>query len=296
MNTLEQYDFHTTLTRLDDIDKWLNSRGIKSHNRVRAYRRNIQDILDTQAKHEIGQFQTNLSIERARERFWSYIEADEFVRAVDALRSCFKDEVPGAPITKALNGPADLFLENADNNRGRNFMFELVIGGRLAAAGFHPSFDSGPDVHFEFANLQVAVQCKRPLSTKAFEKTIGKGIAQLKADRADLGLIAVSVSRILNAGDPNQIHEVSHPEMARGYVQDRLLEIAQQTQRLWSGRLENAGILFYAFIPICSSDGMYWPTRSEALFPLRPNGVTSTLLESLAKSLIASPAKQPTRG
>ncbi len=108
----------------------------------------------------------------------------------------FGDHVPAAPVERALHGPADLFLETAQNSEGRNFGFELVIGGLLAPAGLVPAFDDGPDVSFKFAGLRVAAQCKRPLGRTGLEKNIGKAIAQLETDDADIKLVALSASRL----------------------------------------------------------------------------------------------------
>jgi hypothetical protein len=164
-------------------------------------------MIEVEASGGIEALQATIPFAKAREVLWSYVEADEFVRAVSALRYCLGDEPAAAPIERALHGPPDLFLEDARNSGGRNFMFELIMGGRLAAAGFSPSFYKGPDVQFEFAGLQVAVQCKRPFSASGLEKNIRKAINQLKEAKADLGLIAISVSRLLNPGDPDNIPE-----------------------------------------------------------------------------------------
>jgi hypothetical protein len=216
------------------------------------------------------------------------IDADEFVWAVTALRNSLGDELAAAPIEKSLNGPADLYLESAKNSDGRNFMFELIIGGRLAGAGFRPSFDKGPDVQVEFAGLQMGIQCKRPFSVAGLQPTIRKAIHQLEAGKTDLGLIAVSVSRLLNSGDPNSIPEVVNQEDGHPYLQARIQQIAQQTERFWSGKLERAGMLFYAFTPVrCQERPRFFPERCETLLPLGPGEVTSTLLKCFAQSLNA---------
>ena len=202
------------------------------------------------------------------------------------LRESLGDELAGLPIKNALNGPADLFLENDKNNEGRNFMFELILAGRLAGAGFRPSFDKGPDVHVKFADLQVAFQCKRPLSANRLEKNIGKAIDQLKKDNADLKLIAVSVSRLINAGDPEDMPEVRHRELGHPYLQGRLQEIAERTRRFWSGKLDRAGILFYAFTPIrCQGDPRFFFERCKAMHPLGTDELTCTYLKCFAQSL-----------
>jgi hypothetical protein len=199
---LELYDFRETLLALDDLDVWLTSLGHNCQDRIRRYRDNIRQMLDVESRGAMEALQASVLWTRAREILWSYIEADEFVRAATSLRRRLGDHIPAAPIERALQGPTDLFLETAQNNTGRNFGFELVIAGRLAAAGLRPAFDSGPDISFEFAGLRVAVQCKRPLGLAGLEKNIGKAIAQFEAHNADLKLLALSVSRLVNAGDP----------------------------------------------------------------------------------------------
>jgi hypothetical protein len=104
----------------------------------------------------------------------------------EPLRACLGDDLPAAPLSNALNGPADLYLETHKNSQGRNFMFELIMGARLAKAGITPSFDKGPDLQFQFDGLRAAIQCKRPLTVEGLESTIGSAISQLKKDTADL--------------------------------------------------------------------------------------------------------------
>jgi len=286
---IERYDFNEVLSSLDDISQWLNSLGFTTPDRVRVYCRNIRKMIAVEASGGMEALQATIPFAAAREIFWSYIDADEFVRAVTALRNSLGDEAAAAPIEKALNGPADLFLENENNSEGRNFMFELIIGGRLAAAGFRPSFNKGTDVHVEFEGLQVSIQCKRPLSMSGLEKNIMKAIHQLKADKADLSLIAVSVSRLLNSGDPNSIPEVPHHELGHSYLRTRIHEIALQTKRFWFGKMDRAGILFYAFLPIRSYErpSCRFPERYEGMCPMGSDEVTTALLKRFAQSMRA---------
>jgi hypothetical protein len=285
-SAVERYDFNDTLARLDDISHWLNDLGFTTPDRVRVYGRNIRRMIEVHAKGGMEALQATLPFTEAREVFWSYMDADEFVRAVAALRDSLGDEAAAAPIEKALNGPADLFLESPNNSDGRNFMFELIMGGRLAGAGFRPSFDKGPDVQVEFAGLQVDIQCKRPFSASGLESNIRKAIHQLEAGKAGLNLIAVSVSRLLNSGDPDSIPEVSRHELGHLYVQSEIQKIAKETKRFWSGKLDRTGILFYAFTPIRSLEKYgYFPHRCESMFPLSGDDLTATLLKCFAQKL-----------
>jgi hypothetical protein len=288
----ESYPFTETLSRLDEIDTWLRSVGQGSHDRVRHSRKNIQEMIELQTHDQIEadiEAIKNTPLEKAREILWSYVEAHEFVAAVDPLRANLGDDFPLSPVAKALEGPADLFLENQRNNQGRNFMFELVMGGRLAAAGLRPSFDRGPDLEVEFAGLRVAVQCKRPLSQSGLEANINKAISQLKTDNAELSLVAVSVSRLLNPGDLGGIPEVAQAELAHAHLQERVRKIADETRRFWRGKLDRAGILFYAFMPIrwLQASGHYGHImeRCEIMCPIATGEPTETLLRCLARSL-----------
>ena len=283
---LDHYDFNDTLSRLDEIIQWLKGAGFNKTDRIRVYRRNIAKMLDVNANRAIDDLQATIPIAAAREIFWSYIDADEFVRTMTALRNTLGDKAAVALIEKALNGPADLFQENPNNNAGRNFMFELIIAGRLAGAGFKPSFDNGPDVHVEFAGLQVGIQCKRPSSKASLEGNIRKALQQLKNGTAELNLIAISVSRLLNNGDPFRVPQVQRHEDGYPQLEARVRQIADETSRFWYGKLSPAGILFYAFVPFrCLAKPNYWPVRCETIYPLSNDPFTTTVLRSFAESL-----------
>ena len=213
-----------------------------------------------------------MSEARVREMLWSIVEADEFVRAVVPLRSVLGDEMAGAPIQKALSGPSDLLLETSKNSRGRNFMFELIMGGRLAKAGIIPAFDRGPDVSFELHSLRVAMQCKRPFSPQGVKDVIRKAISQLQTDGADLRLIAISVSRLLNPGEVDFVPIVDSPHAGQNLLDDQGRRIADLSRTYWKGKLERSGILFYGFTPVrwVQENGRFGfaSLRAETLCPV----------------------------
>ena len=88
-------------------------------------------------------------------------------------------------------------------------MFEFIMGERPAKSGFLPAFDKGPDLQFRFRGLRVTMPYKRPFSR---EGIIGKAITQAEVDGADLSAIAISVSRLFNAGDADEIPTVENPQ------------------------------------------------------------------------------------
>jgi hypothetical protein len=285
----EPYPFEETLAQLDEINGWLRGLGYGAHDRIRKYQKNIREMLRLQSPEDIGVLQSIPETKR-REILWSYVESAEFVRAVVPLRACLGDDLPAVPIDRALDGPSDLYLENQRNSQGRNFMFELIMGGRLARAGIVPAFDRGPDLQFDFRGLRVAMQCKRPFSRDGLKANIGKAISQLKADCADLSLIAVSVSRLWNSGDPNDIPEVAGTVAGQAYLFARGREIADESRRFWKERLDRGGILFYGFAPVCwlMDNGRFGHAtlRAETMCPVMDaDQNTKLLLAELARSL-----------
>jgi hypothetical protein len=108
----EPYDFCGLVTRLGDLANWLSSIGISAPDRLRRYRQNIERMLEVEARGEIEELQKTTPLEEAREILWSYVEGDELVRALDALRP-HDDPNLRVQIARALKGPPDLFLEDA---------------------------------------------------------------------------------------------------------------------------------------------------------------------------------------
>lgn len=286
----EPYPFEDTLARLDEIDQWLCSSGYRAHDRIRKYRKNIRNMLKLQAWDENLDSIQNISEARRREILWSYVESEEFVRAVSPLRERLGDNLPAVPIHRALDGPTDLYLETQRGSQGRNFMFELIMGGRIAKAGFTPEFNQGPDVQFKYRGIRVGVQCKRPFSRHGLEESINKAISQLRANGADLSIIAISVSRIWNGGGPSEIPVVRDPSSGHAHLNLKGREIADESKRYWKEKLGHAGIFFYAYAPVCwpMENGRYGyaTIRAETLCPVKSDDIsTKRLLTDLAHDL-----------
>jgi hypothetical protein len=77
--------------------------------------------------------------EKRREILWYLVESIEFVDAIGALRKSGCD-IPKHVLEKALQGPADAYLEDNKSNQGRNAMFEIAVAGRAAFAGLRPVY------------------------------------------------------------------------------------------------------------------------------------------------------------
>ena len=201
---MERLGYGELAASLTEIDQWLSDIGLDRHDRIRVHQRNILELADALDSGTLGEVVSNLSGEKRRQILWSFVESMEFADAVDALRRKGCD-IPREVLEKALKGPSDVSLEDETSNLGRNTMFEIAIAGRVAFAT--PRIGGEPDVFFEFENRQMFVQCKRVLSEASITKRINEAAGQLRrdllrsSDSRDCGLIAISLSRLINPGD-----------------------------------------------------------------------------------------------
>jgi hypothetical protein len=265
----EVYDFGKLISDLDEIDRWLEDIGFVNPDRIRKYKSNIRRMLEVQESGRIADLQETMPFPQAREILWSYVEADEFVRAIVALRKYYGTELKEI-LHFVLKGPADLYLETARTKQPRDRLFELIMAGRLATAGYQPYFNRGVDVSCDFATMRVDLECKRPLTEGGIEAAIAKGIEQLARATGELGLIALSLSRIIVPGDPEAIATVPAGQTLT-YLEQRFGEIIEPAKRFWESRPSTrlSGVLFYAFVPIriLSGPPFYIPTRLERVVP-----------------------------
>lgn len=223
--TGESYDFDQLMRQLVDANSWLADLGYSGNHRVRKYYSTLKRVIDAQNTGIFETFRPGLSPREEREFFWSLVDGDELSRALISLR-----QVPGLDIRhqldRMLKGPVDVLEERADSgkatNDARNIAFELIMTGRLVASGFRPYVDKGPDIQFEFAGLQVAVQCKRLFSAKGLEKRTREAARQLdSATHADLKLAAISLSRLLTTGDPRALPPLTNGSAIFPYLRSR---------------------------------------------------------------------------
>lgn len=180
---MERLNYHELLEKLDGIDTRLSKMGLGQHDRIRIHRRNIAELARASDDDTLEQIAADMSGEKRREILWSFVESIEFVDALDALdqQGC---SIPKDLLERALEGPADVYLESDKSNQGRNAMFEIAIAGAAALAGSKPTLGGEPDVVFEFENRRILVQCKRVLSDSAVPRRIGEASKQLTRDLA----------------------------------------------------------------------------------------------------------------
>ncbi|MGB2602193.1 MAG: hypothetical protein WBC78_01270 [Candidatus Sulfotelmatobacter sp.] len=188
-------------------------------------------------------------------------EALEFCAVFEA----FHDQ-PSARIRpklmRALSGPERLFDETPQNSEARNTMFELFLAADWKLNGLDVELGD-PDVTLLVEGHSFSVECKRPYQPGRLYDNLRSARTQLRRKRLGPdpqahGLIAVSVSRILNPGNLC----FTTPSMNdKSLLGDRLEKVLHENEALIA-RLEPdpsfCGILFHASTPVDVGPGEHF--------------------------------------
>ena len=217
MDRITYVDIHQGL---DEVDTWLRSMGLDQNHRIRQNKRNLATMA----------------------------EAATSGTLVDLIAKA------------ALDGPVDLQAENLTSNRGRNTMFEIVLAGKLAAGGLKPILGGEPDVWVGLNDRNLLIQCKRVFSRNGILKCLKDASRQLKrdllrsSDPRDCGLIAISLSRICNAGD--KILVVPSEEALRDKLREEvdvvMAEVSHMYREVKDPKI--AGVAFHLATPAFRED------------------------------------------
>lgn len=258
------------LAEIDEILAWAAQHGIKRRTRFHVYRDNIVWLRAHDEEHDRPRIHAQLANEgRLTEILSTMAESMELVEVIPRLRQQ-NVEIPEELLRRAFSGPADTFQEDSTSNQARNAMFELSMGAMAAREGLKPTLSiSNPDIAFHFDNRCIKMECKRVLSESKIVDRLRDGIKQLdksvQSGTSDIGLVAISLSKVFNPGDRFLVSHDPHETLSQ--------EISKALRANESGlgamhRPSVAGFLFYlssvAYVP---GKG-YSPMRSGTLFPL----------------------------
>ena len=272
MIRLDQSSFFTDL---EEIDRWLESRGFRRRDRLRVYRANIGEMAMREAQSHPGEIFAQVQNEgRLNEILSSYVEGIEFVEAMNALRSKRAD-IPDALLKRVLDGPADASREDHRSNQGRNAMFELSMGAMMAKQDLQPTFGLGnPDVSFQFQGRTVCMECKRVLSQRRILDNISEAVHQLEScvrpGNGDVGLVAISVSRLAHQG--NGYWQTPSLEIGRAFLANELRRMVSDIDpRLAQlNRSHAAGVIFFVSGPLCVDNIGFTVAGEGIVYPLNP--------------------------
>jgi hypothetical protein len=150
---------------------------------------------------------------RLPELVWSLVEGAEFADIFPEIR----DDDPAVVkrlMLKAVTGPLDPRFETSCTNIGRNTVFELRLGAAFRRAGASVVKMGGlADLAIDHVGSRLYVECKRPVGEHTIERNVEEALAQLRerftidSHSNMVGMVAVSISKALNAGDKMLIVE-----------------------------------------------------------------------------------------
>jgi hypothetical protein len=138
---------------------------------------------------------------------------NDFHESNEILEACneFPDlKAPGLRdrLEKVLAGTEELGQETPQKGGARNFLFELVMAATLKQAEFEVKLDQIEDVFFKVSDrIPCFVECKRVHSQRRLRELISNAASQIRqrcdnsSHRKACGIVAVDVSKLLNAGD-----------------------------------------------------------------------------------------------
>jgi hypothetical protein len=201
----------------------------------------------------------------------SQVEGLELANLVLFLEKCDPD-VLRPKLREVLGGPVVPKDEDQASNQARNFMFELALAWTLERAGLRPTLGERPDLQCEVEGKRLLIECKRPFSGRTVTKRIGEANGTLlgalkKAPPGSRGIIAVSVSRVLNEGSMFLLYS-SEKEASR-HLADELERMARAEALQRQSPPKIIGVLFHIMTPALHRETQRMDLASQFVFDAR---------------------------
>ncbi len=275
-----------TLARLDS---WLEKLGIRSNTdrihqaieTVRVAQQGFQRFRATKEPSKIGSDSTF---------YFGLIEALEFHDVFRAFEH-ERVEVLRPKLERILRGPFRPEDEKTDTADARNVMFELALAALWRLRGADVSIGE-PDVTLRLGGVPFFVECKRPFKENSIRANIRDAMRQLKTkldsagEAAAMGIVAISVSRILNPG--TKIFRAA-TEKSRERLGDLLDGMMQENKRHWT-RIDHhprvAAVLFHVSTPgVVEDKDLLTYMSFSTVMPLHEEGPGPALLREKLPAL-----------
>lgn len=280
MPTLQRYKYAELIADLEGIDCWLDQLGLdlkpdRVHFAIDVLR---QAECSFQEARSTGHATKTGNIENYMFGICEALEIRDIYRA-------FKDERTerlASTLERALSGPHRPALENERNADGRNVGFELAIAADLRLRGAAITLEE-PDLKLTIDYHHYLLACKRPLRQSGISACIRGATKQLRENLSDAGeqvhgVIAISVSRILN---PGTHFFIRHLEVLGNRVHELLNENKAQCQRAARDVPAICAVLFHIATP-GELDGILVRMTFSVLFDA---GVPSVAFDRLAHQI-----------
>jgi hypothetical protein len=223
--THEQLD-----SRLDALEAWLRTLKVPSprSDRFHHVREVVQRAsLALKEEQETGE---PAYLKSVGNYVFGLTEALEFCTVYEAFHD-FPDEVIRPKLLLALSGPRNVSRETPSNTRSRNTMFELFLAADWKLNGLEVELGD-PDIVLHTGDHTFNVECKRVYGHAGLYDNLRSARSQLrkktKFSANTHGLIAVSISRLINRGD-KLFHCLSMDDKSQ--LGDRMGVVLQQQHR-----------------------------------------------------------------
>lgn len=248
--------------------------------RFGEYQKRLDHLISVVRLHRRGIAVGRSVEEELREQRLHYIialtESTELGEVVPFLRTCNPDVIR-PKLQAVLRGPLLPTDEDADSNQSRNILFELNLATRLHRAGVEPVIGEHPDVACEVGGKWLFFECKRPFSQAKISRLISKGAKQLKADVTGRpgarGVIAVSLSKVMNAGD--KLYTFEQEGEGRRGLADALTKAAGRFRRIEEKLVGSkvVGIVYHVITPALNRGlDMYYVVQQLEAHPFASKG------------------------
>ena len=232
---MEKLSFVEILDCLEGLDAWLQNIGIKPKNdRIHQAIRIVSELNDKwkASKREGHALPPG---DYGKERF-ALIEALEWG---DILKAFDKEPAKKIKpkIERALGGPSSIEdeyqKEDSSNTVGRNTQFELALAAEWRLRGLQVDIGE-PDCTLNLEGATFFMECKRPFREHSIRANVRGAGSQLRnkldGNLRAAGIIAISVSRILNPGTRifwTPTEEESH------HLGDRAESMMHENEQCW---------------------------------------------------------------
>lgn len=209
---------------IEEVASWLGDMGLG--NGADRFHSHLREIRKQEPLPE--------AVEQAAEMGFIHLEAVEFVDIWAAFRGAEDDKLIQR-LKKALGGDSRLSKESSDRNVARNTMFELALAARLRRGGVAVEFGE-PDLVVSFPEGQYVIECKRPFRDSSVRANIKDAAHQLRENLqpAQHGVIAVSLSRVINPGNALLGVEIANRDAVGAVYGDLLVDLNDRCWRLIS--------------------------------------------------------------
>lgn len=291
---MKRQKYQDILKSLSEFDQWLSTIGIRiRHDRFHHHLHNIRyltKLVDTGNTHR-------LSDDQKIKIGWSLVEVTEFQDIYTIIRnySSKHPEPVKQKIKDVLKGPADPNSECVSSNIGRNTIFELNLATRLMGKNIPVRLNGNPDIICSINDRDIFIQCKRPFWEKNIPVNISRAKFQLTRDlnqakTSSRGIIAISISRLLNKGDMLFVGRDEANMLER--LADDVESLGNKYKRTWGNIVDTRiiGILFHIITPsFIENIKLYAAMQNFVVFNLSPpNSYDAYTLNRFSKLLSLS--------